>query len=222
MARKMARPYTSPTRERQAVDTRRRIVEAAQGLLQSKGYAGMTVDAIAQQAGVASQTVYAIFRSKIGILAELLDQASYGPDYRELVRQAFESQAPAARLGFAARIARTIYDTQSSTLDLLRGAGVIIPDLARLLKERESKRYEAQHEMISGLEQMGALRRGLDPQSARDVFWTLTSREIYRMLVLEREWTSQAYEDWLRATLIVALLKPQSAGEKVPKPRDPR
>src|SRR5256885_5489516 len=45
---KKKRPYKSPARERQAGDTRRRIVETTRQLLQSEGYAGMTIEAIAQ------------------------------------------------------------------------------------------------------------------------------------------------------------------------------
>jgi AcrR family transcriptional regulator len=48
------RPYKSLVRQRQAEDTRRRIVEAARQLLQSEGYAGMTIEAIAQRAEVSA------------------------------------------------------------------------------------------------------------------------------------------------------------------------
>jgi AcrR family transcriptional regulator len=51
------RPYRSLARERQAGDTRRRIVEATRQLLQSEGYAGMTIEAIAQRAEVSAQSV---------------------------------------------------------------------------------------------------------------------------------------------------------------------
>src|SRR6266480_6158519 len=92
------RPYQSPVRQRQAGDTRRRIVEATRQLLESEGYAGMTIDAIARRAEVSAQSVYAIFKSKTGILTELLDQSTFGPDYEELVRQALGARAPSTRL----------------------------------------------------------------------------------------------------------------------------
>lgn len=71
MPRIKKRPYKSLVRKRQAGDTRRRIVEATRQLLLSKGYAGMTITAIAQRAEVSAQSVYAIFKSKTGILTEL-------------------------------------------------------------------------------------------------------------------------------------------------------
>src|SRR5437870_9164179 len=74
------RPYKSAVRQRQASDTRRRIMEAAGELLQREGYAGMTIEAIAQWAEVSAQSVYAIFKSKTGILIALLDQSMFGPE----------------------------------------------------------------------------------------------------------------------------------------------
>src|SRR5437870_11459847 len=97
------RPYKSLVRQRQAGDTRRRIVEATRRLLQSEGYAGMTIEAIAQRAEVSAQSVYAIFKSKTGILTELLDQSSFGTDYEHAVRQARSASDPEIRLRLAAR-----------------------------------------------------------------------------------------------------------------------
>jgi AcrR family transcriptional regulator len=206
MPRKTVRPYQSQVRQRQADDTRRRIAEASRVLLERKGYAGTTIEAIAQEARVAPQTVYAVFGSKTGILLELVDQATFGPDYQDLVRQAVQETKPEERLRFAARIARTIYDAQSSTFDLLRGAGVVAPALERLQKERECQRFERQKVQITYLIETGQLKPGLDLESGREILWALTGRELYRMLVRERGWSSQKYEDWLGDLLGEALL----------------
>src|SRR5207253_5178150 len=99
------RIYKSPVRQRQAGDTRRRIVEATRHLLESEGYARMTIEAIARRAEVSAQSVYAIFKSKTGILVELLDQSAFGADYEKFVQQALSARDPETRLRFAARIA---------------------------------------------------------------------------------------------------------------------
>jgi AcrR family transcriptional regulator len=193
-------------RQRQAEETKQRIVAASRKLLKSKGYSGMTIEAIANKAEVAVPTVYAVFGSKIGILAELMDEATFGPDYEQLVRQALETEEPHKRLRFAARIARRVHDAASSTFDLMRGAGVVAPEFAELEKKRESHRYAAQESMIDFLGRSGRLRPGVNKQAARDILWALTGRELYRMLVRERGWTSQNYEDWLGETLTTSLL----------------
>jgi AcrR family transcriptional regulator len=209
------RKYHSSMRQQQAEATRAAIARAARKLIFSKGYEAAKMDVIAREAGVATQTIYAIFGSKQAILAELLDQDSFGPDYQDLIRQVQATNDPEAKLHFPARIARQIYDAQSSTFDRFRGAGVVAPDLALLEKERECHRYEAQKHLVIFLEQSGRLRAGLSLAQARDILWTLTSREFYRLLVRERGWTSDAYEAWVSEMLVAALL--ERTGARIPK-----
>lgn len=169
----------------------------------------MTIEEIARRAEVSAQSVYAIFKSKTGILTELLDQSTFGPEYDEAVHRALSATDPETRLRLAAPIARQIHDSQSATFDLLRGAGVVAPELARLEERRECLRYERQERMIISLRDAGRVRPGLDTSKARDIFWMLTSRDIYRMLVRERGWSSQQYQDWLADTLVRSLLGPR-------------
>jgi AcrR family transcriptional regulator len=203
---KQKRSYQSAVRDRQAADTRQRISAAARRLLAAKGYAAMTIDAVAREAEVAAQTVYAVFGSKIGILNEILDEARFDESYQELVRQARTTPDPRARLRYAARIARQIFDSERPVLDLLRGAGVLAPELSRVEQERESMRYERQGPLIEYLAKKKQLRPGLKPARAREILWAMTSRDLYRMLVRERGWSSQEFEDWLGGTLVEALL----------------
>lgn len=209
MAKTKRSIYRSLVRERQAADTRRRIVEATRQLLQKEGYAGMTIEAIARRAEVSAQSVYSIFKSKTGILIELLDQSTFGPEYEEAVRKALSAEDPETRLRLAAPIARQIHDAQSAAFDLLRGAGVVAPELAKLEHERECLRYERQERMIISLRDARRLRPDLGYTTARDILWMLTGRDIYRMLVRERGWSSQKYQEWLADTLVRSLLGPQ-------------
>jgi AcrR family transcriptional regulator len=201
------RTYRSLARQRQAGDTRRRIVEATRRLLESDGYAGMTIEAIAQQAEVSAQSVYAIFKSKTGILIELLDQSMFGTDYEEVVQRTLSASDPEKRLRLAAGVARQIRSAQSAMFDLLRGAGVVAPELAKLQHQRERLRYKKEQGMITFLRDSGSLRPDIDHQTARDVFWMLTGGDVYRMLVHERGWSPQQYQDWLADTLVHSLLK---------------
>jgi TetR/AcrR family transcriptional regulator, regulator of cefoperazone and chloramphenicol sensitivity len=195
------RVYESPARQRQADETRRRIADAARKLLEEIGYAGMTIPAVAKAAGVAVPTVYAIFGSKKGIVSELLDAARFGEAYHALIEQVMKSTDPMDRLAFAPRFARQIYESETSVENLLRGAGMLAPELAAVEAERDCARYEAQGMLIDGLQRAKALRAGLNREAARDVLWALTSREMYRMLVRERGWSGDQYEDWLRGAI---------------------
>ena len=107
----------------------------------------MTIEAIARRAQVSAQSVYAIFKSKTGILTSLLDQSAFGTEYEDAVLRALSASDPETRLRLTAPIARQIHDAQSATFDLLRGAGVVAPELAKLEQQRERLRYERQEKI---------------------------------------------------------------------------
>ena len=85
---------------------------------------------------------------------------------------------------------------------------MVAPELAKLEQQRENLRYERQEQMIISLREAGRIRTGLDHRTARDILWTLTGRDVYRMLVRERRWSSQKYQNWLADTLVRSLLTP--------------
>lgn len=57
-----------PLREQHRQDTRRHIVAAARGLFQSAGFAGTTMEAVAERAGVSRATLFNYFPSKQSLL----------------------------------------------------------------------------------------------------------------------------------------------------------
>jgi AcrR family transcriptional regulator len=72
------RKYDSTRRQAQADETRREILAAARKLFMNRGYAGATIEAIATEAKVAPETVYAVFRNKKRILINLMNISSPG------------------------------------------------------------------------------------------------------------------------------------------------
>jgi len=212
LTKKQQRTYRSVARERQASETRLRIIEAADRLLRTKGFSGMTIEAVAKRAHASVSTVYAIFKSKTGILMALLDHSMFGPDYDEVVRYARSATDPEIRLRRAATVAKKIRSAQSGAFELMRGAGVVAPELANLEQQRERLRYDSEENVVTFLRASGKLRTGLSHQTARDIFWMLTGGDVYRMLVRERGWSAQQYQDWLADTLVQLLLDPDMNG----------
>ena len=215
----MSRPrrlYRSPTRQRQAAETRARILAAARVLLAEQGYAGATVEAIAQAAGVAVQTVFAVFGSKRGILAELLRLAQHAPAAEELRARLRATDDPAARVRLAVAIARRVYEQMAAGLELLRGARLVAPELAAVEGEIEARRRAGTGLLADYLLACGRLRAGLTPEAAADLLWGMTSPDLYRKLVHEQGWTGEAYEHLLGDVLVAALLAPGgTSGEAV-------
>ena len=210
MTRKTVRSYYSLVRQQQADETRARIAGAARALILERGYEEATIEAIAAAAGVATPTVYAVFGSKRRLLKELVDRAAFGPAYQDLLAQVAPRREPLARLRFAPRIARQIYESEWAELALLRQAGVVLPELAAIEREQESSRYEAQGPTVALLVQGGCLPHGMTEGEARDILWTLTGRDVYRLLVGERGWTPDRYQAWLGDALVAALIAPRA------------
>ena len=144
------------------------------------------------------------------ILGDLVrhDVVVFGRD-DEHVAAKFRARAQRAvvrEVDAAAAVARQIRSAQSAAFELMRGAGVVAPELAKLERQRERLRYDREESVITGLRDSGKLRPGLNHKKARDIFWMLTGGDVYRMLVSERRWTPGQYEKWLGDTLVQLLM----------------
>ena len=206
MEKHTARKYSSPIRERQANQTRTNILDATQRLFLERGYAKTTVEAIAQEAGVAKQTVYAVFRSKNGIVAELLDRAVFTERVFELHDRSLETANIHEALKLTAQLVLQVHESQSPVFDLLRGAGMLDPQLARVQNDLRCVNRDRQENHVRFLLRGRRLKEGIDMGMALDVFWCLTSRDLYRMLVQERGWSGETYANWLYEMLANSLL----------------
>ena len=72
--------YNSPLRARQAAATRRSILDAALQLFGERGWAATTLPAIAAEAGVSVDTIYAVFGTKSALLMDVVHLAIVGDD----------------------------------------------------------------------------------------------------------------------------------------------
>ncbi len=208
MSKEGKRPYHSRLRQRQAEETRQRILAAARELLTSRGYANTTLEMIAEAAEVSSKTISAVFGSKPGILAGLVNPDAFDTPIQHLLDQLRTSQEPVQRVALVALITRRVYESLVSQFELLRTAGVVAPELAELARQIEMRRRQNQSYLIAFLHEQGLLRRDLPPEEANDVLWALSSYDLYRMLVVERHWPPERYETWLANLLIQHLLQP--------------
>ena len=200
------RPYHSPARQRQAEQTRARILTAARELFRSEGYAATTIDAIASAAQVSAKTVEAAFGSKRGMLAALVDPlASAGPP-RDLVERIRATSDPRHRIRLVAELSRRTYEVALPEFELMRGTAAVTPEVAAVARQVEARRRANQARLVTYLQEQRLLRDDLGPDEATDIIWALTSYDLYRALVGERQWPAGRYEDWLADALADRLL----------------
>lgn len=205
MSNSPSRPYASPNRTQAAAETRHRILDASSALLSRAGIDSVTIAEVASSAGVAVSTVYGLFGSKTGIVRALMERALFNRSYEQIVARLDAVSDPIERLRLTAAVARAIYEGEAREIGLLRGSSAFSPELKKLEAEFEARRYDLQRARIEDLAAAGRLRSGLSVKAARDITWTLTSRDVFRMLVTEARWSAQAYEQWLGATLVRSL-----------------
>jgi len=200
------RPYHSPVRRRQAEQTRALILAAARDLFRSSGYAATTLDAIASSAQVSAKTVEAVFGSKRGVLAALVDPlASAGPP-RDLVDEIRAAEDPRHRLRLVAELTRRTYEASLPEFELMRGAAAVAPEITAVAQQVESRRRANQARLAAYLQEQGLLRNDLAPEEVTDIIWALTSYDLYRALIGERHWPADRYQTWLADTLADSVL----------------
>ncbi len=206
------RSYDSTRRKEQARQTRRQILDAARQLFIERGYSGATIEAIAQAAGVATETVYASFGSKRAILSRLVE-ISVGGDERpvpllerpgpQAVR--FESDQYRQAEMFAGQISE-IMSRVAPIFAVMNAAAKTEPDIAELLENLLAERLNGMTYFISALSARGPLRDGMDTSTASETVWALSSAEVFNLLTVERGWSKVQYEFWLTDALVRLLL----------------
>jgi AcrR family transcriptional regulator len=74
------RPYRSPKRDAAALQTRRKIRDAAETLFLRDGYARTSMKAIAAHAGVSEKTMYLTYATKAKLLRRVIEVAVRGDE----------------------------------------------------------------------------------------------------------------------------------------------
>jgi AcrR family transcriptional regulator len=208
MKRPSTRRYNSASRRQSAEQTRGRVLDAARKLFVRKGIDRVTIAQIAEGAGVATPTVYALYKSKDGILRALMRAALFG-DRFQIVQSTLQGVADPVRLiALSAHVARAVYEAESVELGLIRGSSAFSPALRKLEQEFEKVRFDMQEERVTRLFEQGRQNSGLSFDEARRILWMYTSRDVYRMLVHESGWPPDRYQEWLSRTLVDALAAP--------------
>ena len=208
------RSYNSESRQAQSQETKNRILASAKMLFESKGFEKVAIEEIAREAQVSAPSIYSIFQSKRGVLLGLMDEALSPEQFEALVEQGKKEKCPHKRLEITASIARQLYDAEKAQLSFLRGASILDPVFKGLEIERERRRHQRQKETVETMANEKVFMNNISLSKIRDILWAFTGRDFYRMLVVERGWSSDEYEKWLAELLIQILLSEPQMGKR--------
>ena len=219
---KPRRRYNSTRRQAQAAQTRQDILDAAHQLFLERGYAGATLAAIAQTAGVVVETIYRAYGSKAELFKAVVRAAVAGGaaraqvpvEQRPAIAAMIAEPDPHRQLQLYAATQPGIHARAGPLLRVLIGAAAADPELAELWTQLEDERLAGMGRFAQLLADRGALRPGLSAEEARDLLWTLNSLDVHDRLVLQRGWSPDRYRDWLAAALARELLPDRQSPER--------
>jgi AcrR family transcriptional regulator len=197
------RPYDASGRRAKAQQTRRAILDAAARLFVEHGYATTTMAAIAAAAGVAQDTLYATIGPKPALFRLLVETAISGRDVavpaeeRDYVRAIRAASTASAKLVLYAGAMRRIEERLAPLLRVVQEAAPAQAEIGELWAQIASRRAGNMQLFVADLLATGELRPDISVEEAADVIWALNSSEFYLLLVKERGWTPERYEQWL-------------------------
>jgi AcrR family transcriptional regulator len=207
------REYDSSRRQAQANETRRHILQAARKLFTERGYAGATAEAVAAEAGVSAQTIYAIFKNKKKLLVSLMNisPATGVEDHtpmseRANVQAVAQERDQRRQLQMFATVVASNLNQVAGVFEVMTEAAKIEPDFERIVQKLNKQRLEHMTDAVHQVAANGPFRGNIDETYARDIVWTLTSGEVFLLLTRDRGWSKEQYADWLADMLIRALL----------------
>ncbi len=163
-AHRKSRPYDASRRHEAAERTRHVIVQAAHARFVAKSWAGTTMAAIARDARVALDTVYATVGTKSGPLRLLIERALSGVDepvpaegraYVKAIQDA--PDAPTKIAPYAAAL-RIILPRLAPLVHVLQAASGAEPALDPLWREISERRARNMRLFAADLVKTGALR----------------------------------------------------------------
>jgi AcrR family transcriptional regulator len=212
----MPAPNRPDGRRERSRRTRGRIVAAAQELFAAEGYLATTIEAVAERAGVAVQTVYYVFGTKQHVLAAVLEATIAGDaDPVPVVQRSWVDElrsAPDAVAAVEALIdgAVAIVSRTAGIFQVVQNASTD-PEIGALLADTKRRRRADQRLLIEVLAEAGHLHPALDVDAAADVFYAVINEEVFLLLTGDCGWDSERFGRWATACMLQQLTSPDPA-----------
>ncbi|MDR2826199.1 MAG: TetR/AcrR family transcriptional regulator [Deltaproteobacteria bacterium] len=197
------RSYKSGIRQRQAQETKNRIASVAETLMKSLGYEKTSISAIAEGAGVSTQTVYSIFGSKQGLLIHIM-LSNLDSDYS---KYKMEMSADISAENLAERFAQlACYRNrhQHMAMSAFGGFGLIYPELELLISEHFRLRRSMFEEYLSRMKEKdsaGLFASITEHKRKLELIVALTEGGLYHNLVGRAGWSPILFEKVLAGLL---------------------
>ena len=193
------------SRQDKAAATRRRMLDAAYELFCSDGYRPTTMEAIADRAGVAVQTLYFTFHTKDQLFQEVHERTVLGDENLPPPMQPWYLAAVAATdVTEAVRhICRGVLSISRRVAPMIPAFHAVAGDPAGMVWERSQQlRRDGMADLVAALSKKKPLRRTLTKDQAADVLYLLLGPDLYWTMVLGRGWTERQLANWTERVVL--------------------
>ena len=201
-----------PTRADRARQTRQRMLNSARELFLTDGYAATTMERIADDAGVAVQTLYYTFRTKGHLLREVVEVTAAGEQdaprvpERAWVQEMLTARSAQRVLALAVEHGADIF-VRAAPLWPIVAAAASDPVRRAVLARRCGRSARWAGADGRPAERAGRATSGLDPARATDLVVVLFGHDVFTSLVTEAGWEVLEYKAWLFTALVQQLLQ---------------
>jgi AcrR family transcriptional regulator len=204
------RTYDATSRLARAAERRATVIEVARRRLLADGYGRTSLAAIAAESHVSPELIHQAFGGKAGLVRAIHDESLGGSERTPAPDRSEDLQASAPDLaavlrGFGALSAEVAPLVAPIELLVREAAATGDAAMVALHAQVGADRLTRMRENAERLARRGLLPPTVPADRAADVFWTMTSPELYEQLVRGRGWTAEAYGAFIGTCLIAAL-----------------
>jgi len=190
--------------------TRESILDAAARVVRKRG-TGVTLEGVADEAGVSRQTVYVHFGSRTGLLIAMVQHMDESGMLHALLQRVFDAQTALEALDAVANVHAEYHPVAYPVARVLMAGRHDDDAIKAAWEERMASRRNLYREVVERLQGDGLLLRSWDIETATDVLWSLTSWQLWEELVVGRGWSKADYLRHMRTLLRRVLVEVEKA-----------
>ncbi|MEU6860363.1 TetR family transcriptional regulator [Glycomyces sp. NPDC046736] len=200
-------PATAPQNSR-GRRTRSALLAAIAEIVENEGFAGLTMNAVADRAGVSRRAVYLHFASRAELIPALHDYVIEEQGLEESLERVWARDDPVEALEeWAAHLARV--HLQVLAVDrAVRYTRHADPDVEAYRRNVSGRQLESCRAIVEGLSEAGLLDPHWTVDRAVEMLWALISTDLFEALHQEAEWDAEAVREHfaflLRRTFVSA------------------
>lgn len=190
--------------------TRESILDAAARVVRERG-TGVTLEGVADAAGVSRQTVYVHFGSRTGLLIAMVQHMDESGMLNALLQRVFDARTALEALDAVANVHAEYHPVAYPVARVLMAGRHHDDAIKAAWEERMASRRNLYRGVIERLEREGLLLPSWDTETAIDILWSLTSWQVWEELVVGRRWSKADYLRHMRTLLRRTLVDVEEA-----------